>query len=257
MSSSSHKIFKIKDTTFTSSDEKKDLGLDKKNQLSILPDKKQDEKEKSIPHNTHPSLNSNGSYFLNSHPSYIFPHSQTFHPEEKATVVMEAPIYQAKSHARFQEEHSYLVCLLGPKALIGKSWPLSKPQMSIGRSKRSDICISDPSLSKKHVVIYQDHNNSIWLKDQKSTNGTVINEEILKPGDKCEIKDNFKVRLGKTVLKFLYKNNPEIISIKDNFKKAFQDALTGVGNRQSWDIRAQALFKQSQQYDLPLSPHCV
>ena len=197
---------------------------------------------------TSPSIGSIGSIRESS----IISSTSFAHQVEGATVIMDAPLYNNQGKVA-QALYSCVVCLLGPEELIGQSWPINKTKISVGRSRKCDICIPDPSLSKKHLVLCQDKNNKILIADQNSTNGTLINETKLTANKLVELEDNHKIALGKTVLRFLDKNNPEIVYVQENFEKAFQDPLTEVSNRFALESRAPALFKQSRQYRQPLS----
>ena len=227
------------------------LMEDKKSQLSLVPDKTATKKESALSAQTSPSIGSMGS-IGSMKDSSIVSSTSFAHHVEGATVVMDTPLYQTIQE-QTQSLYSCMVCLLGPEELLGQSWPINKEQITVGRSRKCDICIRDPSLSKKHLIIYRKANNKIWVEDQKSTNGTLVNEDKLKANILVELKDNHKVTLGKTILRFLDKDNPEIISVQENFEKAFQDSLTEVGNRFALESRAPALFKQSRQYLVPLS----
>ena len=170
---------------------------------------------------------------------------------EGATMVMDAPLYQT-AHQNTKNLCSCLVCLLGPTDLTGKSWPINKEKLTVGRSQKCDIYIPEASLSKKHLLIYQ-KDNKISIEDQKSTNGTFINKKPLKAYTLTDLKDNDKVRLGKMILRFLDKDNPEVISIQENFAKVFQDPLTQIGNRLALESQAPTVFNQSRQYLTPFS----
>jgi hypothetical protein len=69
----------------------------------------------------------------------------------------------------------------------GRSHPLEKSRIVIGRSKDCDIEISDPNVSRRHAEIRQEGAGH-WVVDLGSTNGTEVNGRRLKraklrPGD--------------------------------------------------------------------------
>ena len=240
MSQLSKKIFAIKDTFVPTDKKSKSNTHAHESPLSVVPKQKED-----LSVDTSSSLGSIGESSVLSNTSF----SQQV---EGATVVMDAPLYNM-THKPAQTLYSCMVCLIGPEEVMGQSWPINKEQISVGRSRKCDICIQEPSLSKKHLIIYWKNNNQIWVEDQNSTNGTLVNEIKLKANTPVELKDNHKVSLGKAILRFLDKDNPEIISVQENFEKAFQDSLTEISNRFALESRAPALFKQSQKYLIPLS----
>lgn len=61
--------------------------------------------------------------------------------------------------------------------------------IKIGRSQENDIVISDQSVSRVHVELFQDDEGNVFITDLNSTNGTTINgvrmvgSQILQPND--------------------------------------------------------------------------
>ena len=66
----------------------------------------------------------------------------------------------------------------------GKKWiiPINKFPFFIGRSSSNDLSISSIDISRKHAQIMKFGNN-LMLKDLESTNGTFINDKIIKISD--------------------------------------------------------------------------
>jgi len=177
--------------------------------------------------------------------------------EGQKTMVVDIPIYNTPMYEERKHlaQFAYLVCLIGPDDIVGKYWTLdSKKPVYIGRSKKCGVSISDPSISKKHLMVFLDEDSETFIvRDQKSTNGTVINDKAIPPEKDVEISDNSKVTLGNIIFKFLDRGNPEIFSIAENFERAFLDSLTKIGNRFMLEKRAEILFKQSKRSKEPLS----
>lgn len=79
-----------------------------------------------------------------------------------------------------------LVVKAGPNA--GKSFPLIKPEMFIGRESIMDVVIKDPEVSRKHARVFM-QGSSYYIEDAGSTNGTSINGQrisvahLLQPGE--------------------------------------------------------------------------
>ena len=160
------------------------------------------------------------------------------------TKVIRTPLYNYESF-KFV---AHIVCIVGPTSIIGRLWPIkSGDNIIIGRSQKSNIIISDVSISKKHLIIRMDQKtNQVFAQDQQSTNGTIIDNKFINAGKEIIVQDNSKIQLGSIILKFLDKGNPEIFSFKKNFNKIFTDSLTGVGNRLLLDSKARELFKSSK-----------
>lgn len=167
------------------------------------------------------------------------------------TMIVSTPMYKKPDVSPL----AHIVCLIGPKKLVGKYWSVSnKKKMIIGRHSGCDIYIRDPSISKKHLLIYLDEkSNKVVVEDQNSTNGTIVNDKTIEARKSVELVDNGKIKMGNIVIKFLDKNNPEIFSVVESFNKVSYDALTGAGNRFMLETKADELFKKSKESHESLS----
>ncbi|HXV04067.1 MAG TPA: DUF3662 and FHA domain-containing protein [Gaiellaceae bacterium] len=87
-----------------------------------------------------------------------------------------------------------------PPALYVGNRPhdLTKPTIVIGRSKESDIRVSDPNVSRRHAEIRQEGSN-YWIVDLGSTNGISVNGRALK---RAKLDDEDRITLGSTELVF-------------------------------------------------------
>jgi pSer/pThr/pTyr-binding forkhead associated (FHA) protein len=78
-----------------------------------------------------------------------------------------------------------LEALAGP--LKGSTFPLTDPEISIGREPANLVAILDASVSRRHCLIRQD-SNQFKIQDLNSRNSTFVNgvpvtEKILASGD--------------------------------------------------------------------------
>ncbi len=79
-----------------------------------------------------------------------------------------------------------LVMHSGP--LAGKTLPLEKEEVFIGRDLSNDIVINDPEVSRRHARLFLQGNNYV-IEDLGSTNGTYVNGQrlmgpyVLRPGE--------------------------------------------------------------------------
>ena len=80
----------------------------------------------------------------------------------------------------------------------GSQHKLEKPVMVIGRSKDSDIRVSDPNISRKHAEIRQE-GTTFWIVDLDSTNGVAVNGRALK---RAKLDDEDRITLGSSELVF-------------------------------------------------------
>ena len=83
-----------------------------------------------------------------------------------------------------------------------------KENTLIGRSKKCDIYIKDPFMSKEHTLIYLQEGR-FYIKDMGSTNGTFVNGKQLleKP---VKLKDSDKITIGGVDFLFVDTFVPEV-----------------------------------------------
>lgn len=80
----------------------------------------------------------------------------------------------------------------------GARHELSKARMTLGRTD-ADILIADDSISRKHAAIEIYDPDFIYLKDLASTNGTMLNGELV---NAAKLRHGDEVRLGDLRLVF-------------------------------------------------------
>ena len=91
-----------------------------------------------------------------------------------------------------------LIVIAGP--MKGLSFELGARTFFIGRSSKNDIQIKDSTISRKQFKIFR-IGNKLFAEDLKSTNGTVINAELITPGEGYEMSEGDTVSIGSTVLR--------------------------------------------------------
>jgi FHA domain len=80
----------------------------------------------------------------------------------------------------------------------GKSFPLTKDDLSLGRDISNDIVINDAEISRHHARIYKQAGGFV-LEDTGSTNGTFINGQrlmgphLLRPGEMILLGENISL----------------------------------------------------------------
>jgi hypothetical protein len=80
----------------------------------------------------------------------------------------------------------------------GRPHELKKPSVVIGRSRDSDIRVSDPNVSRQHAEIRQE-GSTYWIVDLGSTNGMSVNGRASK---RAKLDDDDRITLGSTELVF-------------------------------------------------------
>ncbi len=73
-----------------------------------------------------------------------------------------------------------------------------KPVITVGRSRSNTIVISEPSISKLHVMIER-NGETFFIQDAGSHNGTILNGRPLTPNIKEALKDGDNIILAKNV----------------------------------------------------------
>jgi pSer/pThr/pTyr-binding forkhead associated (FHA) protein len=83
----------------------------------------------------------------------------------------------------------------------GSFWPVHSGRTQLGRSAGEgiDIALQDASASSRHASIHADPaTGQAFVEDDGSRNGTFLNEARLTPGDRRQLRDNDRLRLGST-----------------------------------------------------------
>ena len=79
-----------------------------------------------------------------------------------------------------------------------KTYTLKEGKNTIGRDETNDIVIDVPTVSGLHATIeYKD--GEYWITDERSTNGTTVNGERIKPYQKYKLKSGDEIYFGPEV----------------------------------------------------------
>jgi hypothetical protein len=94
---------------------------------------------------------------------------------------------------------------------VGQYWPVHQGRNVLGRQGAAtglDIEISHPTTSSLHALLLAAARpGRVVVEDTSSTNGTFVNDNILAPGQRWELRDGDRVRFGlfDTVIKIVSK----------------------------------------------------
>jgi hypothetical protein len=94
---------------------------------------------------------------------------------------------------------------------IGQYWPIHQGRNVLGRQGAAtglDVEISHPTTSSLHALLLATARpGRIVVEDTSSTNGTFVNDNMLAPGQRWELRDGDRVRFGlfDTVIKIVDK----------------------------------------------------
>lgn len=112
--------------------------------------------------------------------------------------------------------------------------------MKIGRVPSCDILIDRPTVSREHATLSVEAGR-VYIRDDRSTNGTYVNDE---PVAKAELHDGDCLWLGHARFKFLCGHNFENRYDLIMRRLAFEDGLTGIANRRSFDEHTRHALRQ-------------
>ncbi len=84
----------------------------------------------------------------------------------------------------------------------GRVYEIRKNELSIGRSRESDIFLEDLAVSRLHAKILNMGNGVYALKDEGSANGTKVNGQVVNKYQNYPLQEGDKVQLGQTILVF-------------------------------------------------------
>ena len=91
------------------------------------------------------------------------------------------------------------ILIIKPKDYEPSTVKLEKVRMTIGRSSRNDVCISDPFASRLHAEIRKE-GDQILLTDMGSANGTTLNgQRVTGP---VRLLAGSRIRIGETEIEF-------------------------------------------------------
>lgn len=94
---------------------------------------------------------------------------------------------------------------------LGQYWPIHQGRNVLGRQGAAtglDIEISHPTTSSLHAVLLATARpGRVMVEDTNSTNGTFVNDNVLAPGHRWELRDGDRVRFGlfDTIIKIVDK----------------------------------------------------
>ena len=143
---------------------------------------------------------------------------------DQTSLVEESEIQEKISRAKRTQPS--LVLIAGKP--LGKRFPITPPQIVIGRSSDVEVSIDSPHISRKHAIL-KVQDGKIIVEDLGSTNGTFVNDA--KIGHPVILKEGDHIRCGKTIFKFLPKGSVEAFYHEDIHGMAHTDGLTKVFNR--------------------------
>ncbi len=108
----------------------------------------------------------------------------------------------SKSTQKIPDRYSASIVIVQGYA-EGMEYPLTKACTIIGRDRTADIALKDSLVSRQHAaILYKD--NLFLLKDLESTNGTVLNGNMIQ---QAHLQNRDKFRVGDTTIEFILEDH--------------------------------------------------
>ena len=169
-------------------------------------------------------------------------------PDDSLTAVREPTVVTTlRSLEEMVRRPACLVVIHGDN--IGFKYDLTEDVLTIGRGRDNDICVNHRSVSRNHVEVHVDERGA-QLRDLRSTNGTYVNDQ---PVGNVYLRDGDRIKVGKTVLKFISGSNVEAAYHERVYTMTRYDALTGVFNRRTFDEKIAEEVARAHRYRRPLA----
>jgi DNA-binding winged helix-turn-helix (wHTH) protein len=131
-------------------------------------------------------------------------------------------------------EHPFLIAQSG--LLNGQKWAIIR-EMTIGRDKDCDIQIPDRQISRIHLKVIPQENQTIRIRDLDSKNGTFINGKKISGSMTIKDGDQIKVALAQI---FLYVSSDSTLPLIKN-KKTGGRLLIDAKARRVWVLEKEVI----------------
>ena len=139
-----------------------------------------------------------------------------------------------------------LVVIYGQE--IVRKFGLKPGEVLIGRSSQAHLQIDHESVSRRHAkVVFAP--SRVEVEDLGSTNGTYVNDE---PVERRELRDGDLIKVGRTILKYLSRNNIEGAYHEEIYRLTTVDGLTRCFNKRYLREQAVREVSRAARYNRPL-----
>ncbi len=122
----------------------------------------------------------------------------------------------------------FLVCLNGPE--IARSVAVDHAEVVLGRAPACELMLQAVGVSRRHCVVRHEGGQAT-LEDLDSTNGTLVNEQLLRAREPQALRSGDLIRIGEAALKYLERGDVEASYHEAVFRLMGVDALTQLKNR--------------------------
>jgi diguanylate cyclase (GGDEF)-like protein len=148
------------------------------------------------------------------------------------------PVQQENALGR----EAYLVIIYGED--LGRRIALGETVIEAGRSTACGIPVDQESVSRHHARIWWT-GSSYKVKDLGSTNGTYVNDALI---TEVDLNDGDQVKIGRTILKFMYGGNIEASYHEEIYRMMTFDGLTQIYNKRYFNETLEREISRSRRY---------
>ncbi len=113
-------------------------------------------------------------------------------------------------------------------ALLGKRFVLDQSPIRVGRGADSHIVLEGDSVSRRHAY-FERRGTSWFVVDDRSTNGTYVNEDQIEGAR--QLANGDRVKVGPTIVKFLSGADAEAKYHEEIYRMTIVDGLTQIHNK--------------------------
>jgi two-component system, cell cycle response regulator len=136
---------------------------------------------------------------------------------------------------------------------MGQTFLLPPGTTSIGRAPGANFLVDESGVSRRHADIIVLPEEQVILKDRNSTNGTLVNGDVVK-NEARALKDGDKIQVGSSfLLRFSYQDKLDTSLQQRLYDSAVRDALTGMYNKRYLDERVEQEWAAHLRYGTHLS----
>jgi diguanylate cyclase (GGDEF)-like protein len=133
---------------------------------------------------------------------------------------------------------------------MGRRYPLTEPEILVGRGDTCTICIPDNSISRMHAQL-QATPEGFRVTDLGSKNGTFVNDRQLDaPAKLC---DGDNLRIGNFLYRYLAGGSVEADYHEEIYRLTIRDGLTRAHNRRALTEFLDRELVRAERHQRPLS----
>jgi two-component system, cell cycle response regulator len=112
--------------------------------------------------------------------------------------------------------------------LLGKRFVLEGSPLRIGRGADNNIVLDGDSVSRRHAHLER-HGDEWRVVDDGSTNGTLLNDELVE--GQAPLSNEDRIKVGPTILKYLTGADVESLYHEEIYRMTIVDGLTQIHNK--------------------------